>query len=60
MKAWSQNLGHDEVLTSLTSYGSVSVLRQAELIREAGVVYADPLAQRVSEMVKRALQSQRI
>lgn len=32
MKAWSQNLGHDRVLTTLTSYGQVPVHRQGELI----------------------------
>jgi hypothetical protein len=36
-KAWSQNLGHAEVMTTLTSYGSVPVHRQGELIRAAGV-----------------------
>jgi site-specific recombinase XerD len=35
MKAWSQNLGHDEVCTTLTSYGAVPRQRQAELIRTA-------------------------
>lgn len=34
LKAWSQNLGHDGVLTTLTSYGSVSPGRQAQLIEE--------------------------
>lgn len=33
MKAWSQNLGHNDVLTTLTSYGAVPVHRQGELIR---------------------------
>jgi len=33
MKAWSQNLGHADVLTTLTSYGAVPVHRQGELIR---------------------------
>lgn len=33
MKAWSQNLGHSDVLTTFTSYGSVPAHRQAELIR---------------------------
>jgi integrase len=33
MKAWSQNLGHSEVLTTLTSYGTVPLHRQCELIR---------------------------
>ena len=32
-KAWSQNIGHDRVMTTLTSYGTVSPQRQAELIR---------------------------
>ncbi len=33
MKAWSQNLGHADVLTTFTSYGAVPAHRQAELIR---------------------------
>ena len=37
MKAWSQNLGHDEVLTTFTSYGRVPTHRQAELIKAAGL-----------------------
>ncbi len=32
-KAWSQNLGHEHVMTTFTSYGEVSGHRQAELIR---------------------------
>jgi integrase len=32
-KAWSQNLGHEHVLTTFTSYGNVSDYRQAEIIR---------------------------
>jgi integrase len=32
-KAWSQNLGHEHVLTTFTSYGDVSSQRQAEIIR---------------------------
>ena len=35
-KAWSQNLGHDRVMTTLTSYGTVAPHRQAELIRGMG------------------------
>jgi integrase/recombinase XerD len=31
-KAWSQNLGHESVLTTLYSYGEVSRQRQAEII----------------------------
>ena len=33
-KAWSQNLGHENVLTTFTSYGTVSPHRQATLIRD--------------------------
>lgn len=33
MKAWSQNLGHADVLTTFTSYGTVPAHRQGELIR---------------------------
>ena len=31
-KAWSQNLGHDGVLTTFYSYGAVAATRQAEII----------------------------
>ena len=33
-KSWSQNMGHDGVLTTLHSYGAVSTRRQGEIIRE--------------------------
>ncbi|MCQ1059973.1 site-specific integrase [Photobacterium sp. ZSDE20] len=33
-KAWSQNLGHESVLTSFYSYGDVPDYRQAELLRK--------------------------
>lgn len=33
-KAWSQNLGHDHVLTTSTGYGAVSSRRQAETMRD--------------------------
>ncbi|MBL4572626.1 MAG: tyrosine-type recombinase/integrase [Gammaproteobacteria bacterium] len=32
-KAWSKNLGHESVLTTLTNYGDIQPERQAELIR---------------------------
>ncbi|MBV9288213.1 MAG: site-specific integrase [Hyphomicrobiales bacterium] len=34
MKAWSQNLAHESVLTTLTSYGAVRQERQAEILNE--------------------------
>lgn len=33
-KAWSQNLGHEKVLTTLTSYGTIKSHRQAEIFAE--------------------------
>ncbi|MEM6665582.1 MAG: tyrosine-type recombinase/integrase [Pseudomonadota bacterium] len=33
MKAWSQNLGHDRVLTTLTSYGTVPPEQQTAIIQ---------------------------
>jgi integrase len=35
-KAWSQNLGHENVLTTFSSYGDVGWHRQAEIIRVLG------------------------
>jgi integrase len=41
MKAWSQNLGHSDVLTTFTSYGYVPTHRQGELIRATGEQKSD-------------------
>jgi integrase/recombinase XerD len=35
-KAWSQNLGHSGVLTTFISYGDLTAMRQAEIIRGLG------------------------
>ena len=35
-KAWSQNLGHEQVMTTFTSYGAVGNRRQGEIMRELG------------------------
>ena len=32
-KAWSQNIGHDKVLTTFYNYGTVSNHRQSEIIK---------------------------
>lgn len=64
-KAWSQNLGHESVLTTLVSYGHVTLARQAELIgalaasqrgvkvapEELARVLADALRQRGLDVV---------
>ena len=36
LKAWSQNLGHKDMMTTLTSYGQIPAHRQGELIRMIG------------------------
>lgn len=41
LKAWSQNLGHEDMLVTLTSYGTIPAHRQAELI---GQIAARPPA----------------
>jgi hypothetical protein len=35
-KAWSRNLGHENVLTTFSNYGDVARHRQAEIIRALG------------------------
>lgn len=37
-RIWSQNLGHSDVLTTFTSYGTLPAHRQAEVMRALGVV----------------------
>ena len=36
-KAWSQNIAHEDVMTTFRSYGQVAERRQAEIIRSLGV-----------------------
>jgi integrase len=55
-KAWSQNLGHERVMTTLTSYGTVAPHRQAELIRGMGA--AKGAAGRLAAAVDPALVAQ--
>jgi integrase/recombinase XerD len=37
---WSQNLGHESILTTFSSYGPVTFYRQAEIMRQIGDVNA--------------------
>lgn len=41
-KAWSQNLGHDGVLTTFLSYGTVAPRRQGQIIQTLAVANARP------------------
>ncbi len=36
-KTWSQNLGHEKVMTTSMSYGEVQANRQAEIIQQLGL-----------------------
>jgi len=40
-KVWSQNLGHESVLTTFSSYGEVSAYRQAEIMRNLAETSGD-------------------
>ncbi len=40
IKAWSQNLGHENVATTLTSYGKIDPARQGELV---GATMIEPI-----------------
>jgi integrase len=56
-KAWSQNLGHEEVLTTFNSYGTIPAHRQGELIRMA--VLGDADDRRALEVGRAALAAAR-
>ena len=56
-KAWSQNIGHEKMLTTLTSYGTVPTDKQAQLIKGLGDKKADnddaQLAAMIAETVRK-------
>lgn len=56
-KAWSQNLGHEGVLTTFLSYGSVSRARQGEILRHLSDAPAGDRGETdvIAEAVRRAL-----
>ncbi len=57
-KAWSQNLGHEQVLTTFLSYGSVATDRQGAIIRGLGETRKSeqPGAEEFAEVVARKLR----
>jgi len=58
-KAWSQNLGHEQVLTTFLSYGEVACPRQGEIIRELGTARNSvrPEAEDIAEAVFKRFQA---
>ena len=59
-KAWSQNLGHEQALTTFLNYGTVATDRQGEIIRELGAAgpSKQPGAEDIAEAVVRRLKSE--
>jgi hypothetical protein len=56
-KAWSQNIGHEKVLMTFSSYGEVAAQRQRDIIRElARPMEADPQVQEILKQLMRATQ----
>jgi hypothetical protein len=54
-KVWSQNLGHESILTTFSSYGEVSPYRQAKIMRDLAIprpkaTNKDEIAQRLKEL----------
>ncbi|MCK0097823.1 site-specific integrase [Qipengyuania sp. S6317L1] len=55
-KAWSQNIGHERVLTTFTSYGKVPAARQAHLIRKLGTPAPANEDERLASMIAEAMR----
>lgn len=58
-KAWSQNLGHESVLTSFYSYGDVPDYKQAELLRKLAEPAEDTTTD-IEEQFKQFMQFQQM
>lgn len=61
-KSWSQNLGHEKVMTTLTSYGEVDRQRQGEIIRGLGASQqaALPVVTELAKAIAREMRSSRV
>jgi integrase/recombinase XerD len=57
-KAWSQNLGHEGVLTTFYSYGSVAPRRQGEIIKDLSAPTKAPVSntEELAEALLRAMR----
>lgn len=55
-KAWSQNLGHEGVLTTFYSYGAVSPQRQGEIIRNLSEVDNDEVNPELLHAIERLMR----
>lgn len=65
-KAWSQNLGHEKVLTTFLSYGEVACQRQGEIIRDLGAPQqnmqsvANEIAKEVFQLMRESAVDMRV
>ena len=61
-KAWSQNLGHEGVLTTFLSYGAVAPRRQGQIIQTLTMADAQPRgeAEAVTQAVLQAMRGARL
>ena len=59
-KAWSQNLGHEGVLTTFFSYGEVQERRQCEIFKALQVPRVSLDLQRVDELAKAVAREMRM
>lgn len=61
-KAWSQNLGHQGVLTTFTSYGAVAPHRQAEIMRALNApqnpAVSKDMVEQIADAVSRRIGAQ--
>ncbi len=55
-KAWSQNLGHEEVMTTLYSYGHVQTQRQGEIIQQLKTPRVAAGSQNLDDIAKAMLK----
>ena len=51
-KAWSQNLGHEKVLTTFLSYGEVACQRQGEIIRDLAMLPSSVTQQKTDDLAE--------
>ncbi|TAN86725.1 MAG: site-specific integrase [Gallionella sp.] len=59
LKAWSQNIGHESVLTTLLNYGEVAFQRQGEIIKGLSTPLPENSLASVSELAKALAQEMR-
>lgn len=53
-KSWSQNLGHEQVLTTFYSYGEVELVRQGDIIR--GLGGPEPDEEKLRQLLQEAVR----